>query len=147
MTGAGGGGIMGRCSAERFAAGGSDRRLSMEMRLLEADETCTVVKLAGKLNPEGVREIEKAFTEAVAGRLKPAIVDFGEVVFLSSIGVRLLLLNVKALMRANARMAAVNAQPAVAKVLETAGMGPIVPCAPTVEAARALLGLGGRADG
>ena len=108
----------------------------MDMQVIEASDFCTHVKLAGKMNVEGVQDVERPFTDLVAGRLKPTIVEIEGISFLSSLGVRTFLFSIKALRRAGVKMVMVNPQPSVLKVLETAGLGLIVPCVDTVEEAR-----------
>ena len=111
----------------------------MELRVLESNDRHTYVKLIGKLNAPGVMDVETELNAAVAGRMKSAILDMAEVSFMSSLGVRTLLFNAKALRRANAKMVLVGAQPSVAKVMVMAGLGMVVPCVATAEEAYRLL--------
>lgn len=111
----------------------------MELKVVEKSDRCTHVQLIGKMNAPGAMEIDRLFTELVAERLRPAIVDLSEVPFLSSLGVRTLLYSIRALHRVQARMVLVNPQPDVVKVLETAGLGSVAPRVKTVEEARTLL--------
>jgi anti-sigma B factor antagonist len=115
----------------------------MELKIVELSDRLTHVKLVGKMNSPGVMEIETEFNAAVAGRLKPTIVDLSEVSFMTSIGVRTLLFNLKALRKEGAKMAMLGPQPAIVKVFEMAGLNLVVPFVSTLEEGLRELGLDG----
>ncbi len=115
----------------------------MELKVIEESDNLTHIKLIGKMNGEGVQDVETPFTRLVAERLKPTIVDMSEVTFVASLGVRTFMFNVKALHRVQAKMAMVGLQPAVEMVLQVAGLGLTIFFAKTLEEARSQLKLGG----
>jgi anti-sigma B factor antagonist len=115
------------------------KELSMEMSVIESSDEVTHVKLTGNLDMKGVEQIDLAFTAQVASRRKPTLVDMSEVPFLSSLGIRTLLTNAKALSRAGARLVLFGLQPAVAETLIQSGLDRVVPLAASAADARALL--------
>ncbi len=121
-------------------AGRSTWERIMELRVMETGGGYSHVRLIGKMDATGAQEVEAAFAAAVAEPRRSAIVDMTEVPFLSSMGVRTLMYAIKALHPAGAKLVLLNPPPAVVKVLQTAGLGGHVPCAATLEEARALLG-------
>ena len=130
---------MARSTGGREAVRATWERI-MELRVMETDGRYSHVRLIGKMDAPGAQEIDAAFASAVAGPLRPAIVDMAEVPFLSSMGVRTLMQAIKALHPSGAKLVLLNPPAAVVKVLQTAGLGGHVPCAATLEEARALLG-------
>ncbi len=89
----------------------------MEMKIIRLDDQLTHLALAGELNVQGTTEIEKEFLAHTVERKKPTLVDMSEVVFLSSFGIRLLFMTVKALMADNIKMVALSPQPLVEESL------------------------------
>jgi anti-anti-sigma factor len=61
-----------------------------EVVLVEAAETFTHVAVRGKLDVGGVGAVDLKLTSHVVARRKPAIVDFGDVEFISSLGIGML---------------------------------------------------------
>jgi anti-anti-sigma factor len=84
------------------------------------------VTLAGRLDSVGVGLIETRFGAAIVAAGKPTIVDLGEVVFLASLGVRMLLTTTRSLSQKGAKLALFGAQPQVLEVIETMGFQDIV---------------------
>ena len=111
----------------------------MEFRVIDANDRHTHVWLSGRMDAPGVDAIESAFHEQVGQRGKPALVEMAEVSYLSSIGIRLLMMNLKALSQAGVRMVLVGADSTVRKVLETSGLGAFAPCVKTLDEARRIL--------
>jgi len=75
----------------------------------------------------------KNLVEAGAHRL---ILDFGALEYLSSAGVRALLLAHQSLQARNGKMALLSCRPAVREVLRICGLDPMAPKAESIEAAR-----------
>lgn len=102
----------------------------MELRVLsKPEDDVTRVALTGRLDLQGAGEIERAFTEETATRNKAAVVDLGEVSFLASMGMRLLVQVAKALRRADRRLVILRPQENVKQALEVAGLIEILPIA------------------
>ena len=99
----------------------------MEMKTIKSDGDYAHVALCGRLDVDGVREVEAKFQAAISSKGKPAIIDLTECSFLASMGMRLLLSAAKALRAKGAKLVLYNPQPLVLESLETAGFGLIMP--------------------
>ena len=99
----------------------------------------TRIALEGRLDTASVGRIEEQFTAQVAQGGKHALVDLSQVVFLASMGVRMLLGNAKALVAGGAQMVLYGANPAVAEVIEATGIGEVLPVAQSEEEALAIM--------
>lgn len=111
----------------------------MELRVLSTpDDDVTRVALTGRLDLQGTGEIELAFTGQTATKRRAAIVDLGEVSFLASMGMRLLVQVAKALRRDGHRLVILRPQENVKQALEVAGLVEILPIAEDESQALAL---------
>lgn len=99
----------------------------MELKVIKADGEYIHVALDGKLDLEGVREIEMKFAGQVSSKGKPAIVDMTEVSFIASMGMRMLLTAAKAIRANGSKLVIYNPQPVVLEALQTAGFAAIMP--------------------
>ena len=95
----------------------------MELRVMETDGRYSHVRLIGKMDAPGAQEIDAAFASAVAGPLRPAIVDMAEVPFLSSMGVRTLMQAITRNPLADPGLLGVNAGAGLAVVLAVGVFG------------------------
>ncbi len=111
----------------------------MKMEIIQTDGSYTHIKLTGKLDIAAVEQIDIKFTAHVAAARKPAIIDISGLDFLSSLGLRTILSNAKALIAAQKKMVLMNPQPLVMRVVETAGILPFIPVAKTVDEALTLI--------
>ena len=111
----------------------------MEMHYSEMDNGISLIKLSGKLDIIGTGEIETKFTGYCAGDKVRVIVDLSEVDFLASIGIRLLTLTAKSIVRRGGKMALLNPIPDVYNVLETTGIPSIIPIYSTLESVESVL--------
>ncbi|MDX2165613.1 MAG: STAS domain-containing protein [Deltaproteobacteria bacterium] len=99
----------------------------MELRVVSTSEDpVTRVALTGRLDLQGTRAIERVFVEQTTDG-RAAIVDLGEVSFLASMGMRLLLQVAKALHRSGRRLVILRPQENVRQALEVAGLVEILP--------------------
>ncbi len=115
----------------------------MNLRVLEAPPTQVHVALDGRLDTAGVDAIEVKFNAAVVARRKDAVVDLSALEFLSSMGVRMLLLAAKALERTGQRMVLVARGPVISTALQHSAIDELIPVAQDLDQARAILA-GGR---
>jgi anti-sigma B factor antagonist len=93
------------------------------------------VSLAGKINSLLAPELENALDEAISGEPKHLIVNLRNVDYLSSAGVRSILVIAKRLDKKQRKLAFVGAQELVAQVIRLTGVDRIFPlCATTQEA-------------
>lgn len=100
----------------------------MEMTLSEIAGAAKIA-LTGRLDTPGVDHIETRFTASVVPPARNTIVDLSGVSFMSSMGIRMLIAAARALAQRKGRMVLFGAQPLVADILTTAGLGKIVPIA------------------
>ena len=76
------------------------------------------VNLAGRMDAEGTQEIEREFMDFACSH-RSVIVDLNAVSFLTSMGIRTLMLAAKAVSRRGGKMVLLNPDTNVRKVLET----------------------------
>lgn len=117
----------------------------MEMTILERDDGITQVVLAGRLDTKAADQFEKLFSDATAGRNRPAIVDMSKIDFMASRGIGLLLVNGKKLKRGGHTLVLLNPQQLVAGVLKASMTEALMPVARDLdEAVRIARGERGR---
>jgi anti-anti-sigma factor len=100
-----------------------------------------LLKLTGRLDILGTGEIETKFAGYCAVEGERVLVDLFAVDFLASIGIRMLVVNAKALAARGGRMILLNPSPDVARVLEIAGIPAKIPMYNNLESALAVLGV------
>ena len=99
----------------------------VELQTEQMNDGTLKVNLLGRLDIIGTNAIDLRFTSLTATRKASVIVDLSGVDFLSSMGVRLLLSNAKALASRGGMMVICKPDPMVRKVLETTGTDAIIP--------------------
>lgn len=93
------------------------------------------VFVAGKINSLMAPEFEKALDEAICGEPKHLIVNLKDVDYLSSAGLRCILVIARRLDKNKRKLAFVGAQELVVEVIRLTGVDKIYPlCATTQEA-------------
>jgi serine/threonine-protein kinase RsbW len=115
------------------------RDRQMKMSILERDDEVTHVVLSGRLDTTGTDEVREIFQTATGARERPTIVDLSGVDFLASVGIGLLVANVKRLMRAGHRMVLVNPRELVESVLRTSRLENLLPIARDLDEAIGIL--------
>ncbi|MFN3076632.1 MAG: STAS domain-containing protein [Alphaproteobacteria bacterium] len=110
----------------------------MRLDVEEMEGGITRVILVGQLDMVGAGEIDHKFA-AIAGKVTRMVVDLSQVSFIASIGIRTLVINAKAMKGRGYRMVLAEAQPCVARVLESAGVNQLIPMAPDLATAAARL--------
>jgi anti-sigma B factor antagonist len=108
----------------------------MDLTYEDLEDGVRRIKLAGRMDVEGTREIDLKFTGLTASRQAFVIVDLSLVDFLSSIGLGTLVRSAKAQMSRHGRVVLLSPQPHVAKVLETTQVDQILPVLYDLEQAR-----------
>lgn len=111
----------------------------MEMHYSELDNGICLIKLSGKLDIIGTGEIETKFAGYCSGDKVRVIVELSEVDFLSSIGIRLLVLTAKSVATRGGKMVLLSPIPEVQSVLEITGIPAIIPVYSHLESAEAVL--------
>ena len=96
-----------------------------------------LIKLTGRLDHVGAGEIEGRFAEYCAVNNGRVLVDLSAVEFLTSFGIRLLVLNAKDVASRGGRMFLLSPKPGVRHVVEVSGVRTIIPIYESIDAARA----------
>lgn len=97
------------------------------------------VHLSGRLDLKGTQEVEKEFNAQVGALKQSVIVNLANVNYIASVGIRLLLGNVKALTPAHAKMVILKPQEMVDTVLKMAGLDAVIPIEQDLETALEML--------
>lgn len=111
----------------------------MRFEVTEVGDKLSKVSLHGRLDASGAEAIETAFTASVAAGDSDVMIDLRDVTFLASLGIRLLLSVARVVQRRERKLVLFGAQGPVQEVLDTAALGPILPCVADEAAARSLL--------
>ena len=90
-------------------------------------ENLAHVKLRGRLDTQGVDQIETKFTASLVPGGRNAVVDLSELTFVASMGLRMFIGVKKALARHGARMILFAPQPQLSDVFTTDALGAIIP--------------------
>lgn len=107
----------------------------MELKVIRADDEISHIALIGRMDHNGVSQVELKFLASTASRQKPALVDMSEVTFVVSLGIRMLLGAAKSLQATGNKMALVKTQPLVAETLRLAKLDEVFILADTEEEA------------
>jgi anti-anti-sigma factor len=99
----------------------------MQMTVTERADSAVEVGLVGRLDTAGVDAVEVRFNAAVIAADRHALVNFAEVDFVSSMGVRMLLTAAKAMKARHRRFMLVVPPGPVREMLETAAIDTLIP--------------------
>jgi anti-sigma B factor antagonist len=110
----------------------------VKLDLVDLDNQITKVVLSGRLDIEGAHAIDTKFS-VIAGSRRKVIVDLSDVSFMASIGIRTIVMGAKAIANKGGKIALLNPQPNVEKVLETTGINTIIPIVKDLAAATAVV--------
>lgn len=113
-----------------------------ELRVIKQEPDLIHVALAGRLDLLGVQSVEQTFGELTEKQGKATLVDMSEVVFLSSMGLRMFLKAAKALNRQGAKLVLLKPQAPVEETLMYVAFNNLIPI--EHDPARALQILKGR---
>ena len=94
------------------------------------------ISLAGRMDVQGTQEIDLKFNGYTATQ-RAVIVDMSGVDFLSSIGIRTLLLAAKAILHRGGKMVLFNPDATVTNILKMAGIDTMIPICQSLDEARA----------
>ena len=111
----------------------------MELTTEQRADGIERIILSGRMDSAGADQIEMRFTALTATRPARIVVDMAQVPFLSSIGIRLLLSNAKALKLRGGRMVIASPQPMVKEVFEIIAMDSLIPVHADLDSACAAL--------
>jgi anti-anti-sigma factor len=102
---------------------------------LAGDVVCIAVR--GRLDIEGTQAVEPGFSYLATVKAELIVIDLGDLDFLASIGIRLILTAARAQAARGGRMVLAAPQARVRKVLVNAGVDQLISVFDDVEAARA----------
>jgi len=111
----------------------------MNLEVEQLEDGLTKVSLAGRMDMAGVDEVALRFTSLTAVDRRKVIVDLTRVDFMVSIGIRLILQNARALKLRGGSMVVMGPGELVSQVLDSAGVGNVVPVVPDLQSARSSL--------
>jgi len=111
----------------------------MKLEYRELEGGIRLISLTGKLDAEGSRSVEDEFVRRCAGDHVFVLVDLSQVMFLSSIGIPLLVASAKSVASQGGRLAFLSPQPNVKSVLEITGVTHVIRVYNDLETARARL--------
>ena len=112
----------------------------MDMAVEEVAGGITKVVLRGRFDTTGAVMVELPFNK-VATEKRAVIVDLSDVTFMSSYGIRVLLVGAKIVNSKGGKLVILCPDNNVAKVLKTAGMDALIPIFQTENAAAAALAI------
>lgn len=85
------------------------------------------IRLEGRLDSEGSGRVETKLAAYMGGDGRKVIIDLAGVTFLASLGIRLFLINAKALQKRGGKVALFNPTGEVAKVIRMVGIDNLIP--------------------
>lgn len=98
----------------------------MEINDQQLNDGITKINLSGRMDINGVGQIETKFAGMTAAPRSAIIVDMSNVPYMSSIGIRSLLMNAKAVGRRGGKFVLLSPQMDVKSVLETSGIDQLI---------------------
>ncbi len=110
----------------------------MEMRQEELDGDILKISLDGSFDIAGAADVDLPFS-VIGGKRRKVIVDFTDVNFMASMGVRVLIKTAKAMANHGGKLVVVNPNDAARKVMSATGLDSIVPVVDTEAEAFAAL--------
>ena len=98
----------------------------MKLEYNELEDEIRLIKLTGKLDLEGTNSIEKQFVQHCSGQNVYVLVDLSHVMYISSIGIPILVNSAKAVAGRGGRLALLAPQPNIKSVLDITGVSHVV---------------------
>src|ERR1043165_5684465 len=98
----------------------------MQLRTIPAGDSITRIALQGRLDVQGVNEIQYEFFHQVTSLPQPTIVDVSKVTFMASLGMGMLVSAAKHLERHGVRMVLLDPAKLVRTSLEAAGLSQLI---------------------
>ena len=96
------------------------------MKVIQSDESIVKIALAGKLDSSNISNIEVKFFALLNGIEVPVVLDFSEVTFISSLGIRMILMATKEVKRQGFTLKNENANGEVANIFNMVGLGDLL---------------------
>ncbi len=111
----------------------------MRLKTIRSDDSFTHVALHGRLDVQGVNDVQYEFLQQTTVPPKSTLVDLSQMTYIASLGIGMLVSAAKYLGRNNAKMVLLGPSDLVRKALETAGLDHVIPIASEEKAALELL--------
>lgn len=111
----------------------------MKVTVINIGNGILKVVLNGSMNEPGVLEVESQFYEIMKLKMTKVIIDLKDVNFLNSRGIRFLIFAAKLLHEKGGKLVLVNPPAAVEETMKTVAVDTIVPIAPDLNTAIALV--------
>ena len=99
----------------------------MKLEYIELKDGIRLIKLEGRLDLNGTYSIEIQFVNDCTGDKARVLVDMSGVNYVSSVGIPMLVNTAKSVMSRGGKMAFLNPQENVLKVLELVGVTQVIP--------------------
>jgi anti-anti-sigma factor len=101
----------------------------MRLRTIRVDDSITYIALVGRLDVQGVSDIQYEFHFQTTGQPRSVLVDISQVTYVASLGVSMLLSAAKELARHGAKMVLLGPSEHVRHTLETSALHQVIPIA------------------
>jgi anti-sigma B factor antagonist len=101
----------------------------------ETINEATVAIITGRIDSATSKELETKLIPMINSGIRKLVVDFAKVDFISSAGLRVMLLAAKKLKQANGKMALCCLKDTIKEVFDISGFSSIIPIFPTREEA------------
>ena len=111
----------------------------MRLEVVRSEESLTHVALVGRLDVQGVSDVQFEFLHQTTSLPKRTMVDLSAVTYVASLGISMLVSAAKELERHGAGMVLLNPSPLVKKALETTSLDHVIPIVTAESVARDLL--------
>ena|SRR6187402_896374 len=112
----------------------------MHLDVTDRSDGVSQVALVGKLDINGLHEVDLKFHTLTAAAKQPAIVDLSGLEYIASLGMGMLISCAKSLQLAGQTLVLVGAHGTVDTALRTAGIDQAVPMVADVDEAEAVIG-------
>ena len=107
----------------------------MQLESLTLTDDIVQLKLIGRLDRVGTETINDRFSFAATVRKGKIIVDLAHVSFLTSAGIRMLMMSAKAQLNRGGKLVLAAPQPLILQVIEASGIDQLIDVAADIESA------------
>src|SRR5262245_66097794 len=100
---------------------------TMQLTIIRAYDSVTHLAILGRLDIQGVNQIQDQFVIQTTARRRATMVDISRVTFIASLGMGMLVSAAKGLHRQGARMVLIGPSELIRNALEAAGIHQVIP--------------------
>jgi anti-anti-sigma factor len=111
----------------------------MRLKTISEEDSIHQVALVGRLDVQGVNDIQYEFQRETTLLPKPTVVDLSQVTYIASLGIGMLVSAAKHLERHGVKMVLLNPPHLVRKAIETSCLNRVIPIADDKTTALGLL--------